>query len=186
MDADWAEALDTLYAQAWKRLERGVADRHAPGRHPTLATVDAAGMPQARTVVLRAADKESATLKVYSDRNADKVDQVLAMPHAAIHIWDNVAHLQLRLLCEVTVQTGQAVRGIWDQLSAHARACYGFQPFSGTAVPDGIAYEKWPDPDAFAVLRLKIREMEALHLGPKHRRARFARSDGWKGQWVVP
>ena len=35
----WAANLDTLYAQVWARLVRGVGDRHAPARHPTFATV---------------------------------------------------------------------------------------------------------------------------------------------------
>ncbi|MFP3387127.1 pyridoxamine 5'-phosphate oxidase family protein, partial [Tritonibacter sp. SIMBA_163] len=52
---------------------RGVHDRHAPARHPTLATVSPAGMPQARTVVLRGADKQAATLTLYTDVHSDKV-----------------------------------------------------------------------------------------------------------------
>lgn len=185
-DAEWACALDTLHDQVWKRLARGVSDRRAPGRHPTLATVDRAGMPQARTVVLRSADPDKAVLRVYSDRNAGKVDEVLAHPHAAVHIWDNVAHLQMRILADVRIHSGESVIPIWDQLSAHAKACYGFQPASGEPVADGFAYEKWPEPAAFVVLELQIQQMDILHLGRKHRRARYSRSDNWMGQWVVP
>jgi hypothetical protein len=58
----WAQMLGTLYTQAWHRLVRGVHDRHAPARHPTLATVTPDGWPQARTVVLRAADHAQHTL----------------------------------------------------------------------------------------------------------------------------
>lgn len=47
---------------------RGVDDRHAPARHPTLATVNSEGKPQARTVVLRAADQRSATLDIHTYR----------------------------------------------------------------------------------------------------------------------
>ncbi len=183
---DWAEALDTLLDQTWKRLQRGVADRRAPGRHPTLATVDADSMPQARTVVLRSADPDTATLRVYSDQSADKVHEVRAHPHAAVHIWDNIAHLQLRLLADVTVMTGEALQPVWDQLSNHARNCYGFQPASGDPIGDGLAYDKLPELSAFAVLELKIQRMDILHLGHRHRRARFSRSDNWQGHWVVP
>lgn len=35
----WAQQLGTLYYHAWQRLVRGVHDRYAPARHPTLATV---------------------------------------------------------------------------------------------------------------------------------------------------
>ncbi len=183
---DWARSLDGLHDQVWKRLARGVADRRAPGRHPTLATVDAQGMPQARTVVLRAADREAATLRVYTDRTADKVEEVRNTPWAAIHIWDNVAHLQMRLSATVTILTGEPVLPVWSQLSDHARRCYGFQPGSGAPLADGLDYDRWPDPGAFAILQLQLEQIEALHLGHHHRRARFRRDDQWGGQWLVP
>lgn len=185
-DAQWAGQLDTLLNQVWLRLARGVNDRRAPGRHPTLATVDREGMPQARTVVLRSAEPSDGVLTIYSDRRADKVEQVLNHPHATVHIWDNIAHLQMRLLTRVCVRADAAVVPIWDQLSAHARACYGFQPASGEPLAEGLAYEKWPDPSAFVVLELTVDKMDILHLGRRHRRAHYQRSDDWAGQWVVP
>ncbi len=33
----WASSLSEIYAQVWMRLLRGVRDRRAPARHPTLA-----------------------------------------------------------------------------------------------------------------------------------------------------
>lgn len=183
---EWARLLHTLLDQVWKRLARGVADRRAPARHPTLATVDPAGMPQARTAVLRSADPETGLLRVYTDRHADKVDDVRAHPYAAIHVWDNVAHWQMRLSATVEVRTGQALEPIWAQLSDHAQQCYGFHPASGDPINDGLAYDKWPDLDAFAMLELSIRAMDILHLGHQHRRASSARADDWAGQWVVP
>ncbi|WP_235937006.1 hypothetical protein [Vreelandella azerica] len=39
----WAETLPLLYEHLWARLIRGVHDRHAPARHPVLATVSAQG-----------------------------------------------------------------------------------------------------------------------------------------------
>jgi hypothetical protein len=183
---EWARSLDTLLDQTWKRLARGVADRRAPARHPTLATVDHAGLPQARTVVLRSADPDTGQLRIYTDRHADKVDDVQAHPFAAVHVWDNVAHLQMRLGAEVEILTGETLAPVWTQLTDHARSCYGFHPASGGAIADGLAYEKWPDLNAFAVLELTIKHMDILHLGYQHRRARYHRGDGWAGQWVVP
>jgi len=183
---DWAQSLDTLLDQTWKRLARGVADRRAPARHPTLATVDTAGLPQARTVVLRSADPDTAQLRVYTDRYADKVEHVQTHPHAAIHVWDNVAHLQLRLSAAVKVITGDTLQPVWTQLSDHARSCYGFHPASGDVITEGLAYEKLPDLASFAVLELTVEHMDILHLGYQHRRAHYSRDDDWAGQWVVP
>lgn len=183
---DWARALDTLHAEAWQRLARGVADRRAAARHPTLATVDASGMPQARTVVLRAADRATATLRVYTDRLANKVKELQAHPHAALHVWDKSAHLQIRLLAEAVIHTGESVHATWEGLSEHARQCYGFSPASGDRLEDGLDYQKWPALEAFAVLQLSIQQMEVLHLGHRHRRARYRRCDDWAGHWLVP
>ena len=55
------------------RLLRGVRDRRAPTRHPTLATVTPDGRPKARTVVLRAADKQAGILELHTDLHSAKV-----------------------------------------------------------------------------------------------------------------
>ncbi|MGY6410125.1 MAG: hypothetical protein ACXIUV_03735 [Alkalilacustris sp.] len=82
----WAATLPTLHAEAWARLVRGVHDRRAAARHPTLATVAADGAPQLRTVVLRAADRAQARLHVHTDLRSAKVGDLRAEPRAAVHV----------------------------------------------------------------------------------------------------
>ena len=189
MSADphpWAAELASLHAQVWARLLRGVHDRHAPARHPTLATVTPAGMPQARTVVLRAADMAAGSLDIHTDLHSAKVAQVRATPFAALHIWDSAAHLQLRLEAEVAILTGAEVAHIWARVPAPSRLAYGSTPATGQPIAHSLAYRKTPDPASFAVLRLNIGAMDVVHLGPDHRRARFMRADGWAGEWLAP
>lgn len=183
---DWAQSLDTLYDQVWRRLLRGVHDRHAPARHPTLSTVSPEGHPQARTVVLRAAEKRGGTLRVYTDVNSHKVAELRATPFGALHIWDSGAHLQIRLAASATILTGAEIAELWRTMPDHARMAYGSRPQPGTALSDALSYTKTPDPDAFAVLHLVIDSMDVVHLGPQHRRAGFRRSDQWNGEWLVP
>jgi pyridoxine/pyridoxamine 5'-phosphate oxidase len=182
----WARHLPDLHAQGWKRLVRGVNDRRAAGRHPTIATVDDQGMPQARTVVLRAADPQAGILRVYTDRHAPKVAEVSARPHAALHIWDKDAHLQLRILARVAVRTGEPVADLWERIPEHARCNYGTLPGPARPIDEGLAYQRVPNFDDFAVLELTVESMELLHLGYVHRRARFERADDWAGQWLAP
>ncbi len=182
----WADALESLYEQVWVRLQRGVNDRHAPGRHPALATVDAQGAPQIRTVVLRAADQDSATLQVYTDLYATKVNEIQAHPLTAIHIWDSVAHLQIRLQANAAIRTGTEVEANWERVTAHGRKCYGMSPAPGQPINAGLAYHKAVDRDAFAVIDLSVQAMDILHLGRQHRRARFERKSQWAGQWLAP
>ena len=109
----WACDLSQLYGEVWTRLTRGVHDRHAPARHPTLATVTPEGKPQARTVVLRDADKSAGTLDIHTDLRSAKVGHLRVTPFAALHVWDTSAHLQLRLEAHVTILTSKDAVTIW-------------------------------------------------------------------------
>ena len=183
---DWAATLPTLYAQVWARLVRGVGDRHAAARHPTLATVSAGGWPQVRTVVLRAADPVAGVLEVHTDLRSAKVAELRLNPRAGLHVWDGGAHLQSRIEVTVAILTGPEVAAIWQRVPDPSRQSYGSQPAPGVPIVGALDYDKRPDAACFAVLRCTVVAIEALHLGPQHRRARFERGDGWVGQWLAP
>ena len=182
----WAANLDTLYAQVWARLVRGVHDRHAPARHPTFATVSPDGFPEVRTVVLRAADPVACTLDIHTDVASAKVASLRHTPRASVHVWDASAHLQSRIEVEVAILTGAQVAAIWARVPDPSRQSYGTVPPPGVAIADALAYEKIPNPASFAVLRCTVRAIDAVHLGPQHRRARFEAAHGWAGQWLAP
>lgn len=182
----WAAKLDTLLAQVWLRLVRGVGDRHSAARHPTLATTSAAGWPEARTVVLRAADPALGTLDMHTDLRSAKVTALWADPRATVHVWDTTAQLQTRAEVLVEVLTGDAVAAIWSRVPDPSRQSYGTQPAPGVPIARALAYDKRSDAAVFAVLRCSVVAFDVLHLGPEHRRARFARADAWAGQWLAP
>lgn len=182
----WAASLEGLHTQVWQRLVRGVGDRHAPARHPTFATVSPDGWPEARTVVLRGADKGDAMVEVYTDLHSAKVAALRANPRAALHIWEASAHLQIRLAVTVTILSGDAVAQIWAKVPDPSRQSYGTAPAPGQPIADALAYDKPGDPASFAVLRCIVQAMDVVHLGPQHRRAAFTRADGWAGQWLAP
>lgn len=182
----WATELDTLRAQVWTRLLRGVGDRHSPARHPAFATVAPDGTPEIRTVVLRAADPVAGRLDVHTDLRSAKVAALRHNPNAALHVWDSTAHLQTRIAALVEVMTGDAVASLWQQVPETSQAAYGTMPAPGTPIAAALAYHKSPDPAAFVVLRCTVQAIDALQLGPNHRRARFDRIDGWRGQWLAP
>lgn len=182
----WARDLSELHAQVWTRLARGVHDRHAPARHPTLATIGTDGMPQARTVVLRATDRSAATLDLHTDLHSAKVAELRANPRASLHVWNPSPHLQVRIEAEVAILTGAAVADIWERVPEPSRMAYGSLPAPGQPIADALDYDKSPDQAAFAVLRLSVQAIDAVHLGHDHRRARFNRADGWTGRWLAP
>lgn len=182
----WATELDTLRAQVWARLVRGVGDRHSPARHPVFATVAPDGTPEVRTVVLRGADPMAGNVEVHTDIRSAKVASLRINPLAALHIWDSAAHLQTRITASVDVLTGDAVAALWLRVPETSQDAYGTMPAPGTPIDTALAYRKTPDPAAFAVLRCTVLSIDAVHLGPIHRRARFDKADGWCGQWLAP
>lgn len=183
--SEWFETLDGLHDRMWQRLSRGVADHKSPSRQPTLATVRD-GWPEARTVVLRAANRDTATLEVYTDLQSDKIASLRDAPRGALHVWEDKQRLQIRLQCAVTILTGDAVRDRWDRMPNTGRLSYGVTPQPGAPLADALAYDKAPDFERFAVLRCAIQTIDLVHLGDDHRRAAYARADGWQGQWLSP
>lgn len=181
----WASALDTLYEQVWHRLIRGVHDRHAPSRHPTLATVSPQGMPNVRTVVLRGADKTAGRLEIHTNLRSAKVIDIQARPVAALHVWDSGQKLQIRIRTDVDVITGTQAAAKWAMVPQGSRTAYSAQ-VPGAPISGALDYDRQPDPEAFMVLSLRVASMDILHLGPDHRRAVYFRENNWSGQWVAP
>ena len=158
--------LAALLDAAWDALLRGVADRDADLRLLTLATAGTDGWPQARTVVLRGADRAAGRLTVHTDRQSAKVAELAADPRATLLGWDAGAALQVRLRVRVAARDGTAEE--WARVPPASRPAY-----SG-------------DPARFTVLTATVEAMDLLHLGPVHRRAVFLRADGWAGVWRAP
>ena len=185
--SEWFETLEGLRARVWQRLGRGVADRRAPARHPTLATVGEDGAPEARTVVLRGASEGAGSVTIYTDAASAKVAELAREPRAALHVWEPKDRLQIRLALTVTVRTGAALDPLWDALSPEARRAYGGWPEPGVPIDDPVAdYAETRERARFAVLEGRVERIEALHLGEWHRRADYSRADGFAGAWIAP
>lgn len=191
--------LPAMHEAVWTCLLRGLRDREAPARHPTCATVGPDGWPEARTLVLRGADRPEATLDLHTDALSAKLAALAAAPRLALHVWDAGPRLQLRLRCGVEVlgdaallpdavpaRDGPERAALWDGVPDASRGGYGSVPPPGTPLDGALAYSRQPDPRRFVVLRCRVLAIDALHLGAEHRRARFDRADGWAGQWIAP
>ena len=184
--SEWFGTLEGIHARLWETLQTGVAVPTAPARHVVFATQGNDGWPEARTVVLRAANRRSAELEVHTDLHSGKVSSLAALPRAALQVWDPQDRLQIRVQAEVTVHSGAEVAAVWAKVPDPSRQSYGVTPAPGEPIPQALAYTKEPDAATFAVLRCQIRAIDAVHLGERHRRARFLRADGWAGQWLSP
>ncbi|MEL6685597.1 MAG: pyridoxamine 5'-phosphate oxidase family protein [Pseudomonadota bacterium] len=184
--SEWFETSEGILAKVWGTLGRGVADAKHPARRPTFATVSPGGWPEARTVVLRSADREAGVVTIHTDLFSDKIKSLQAEPRAALHVWDAKQDLQIRLQAEGSISSGAKTRALWDKIPDHARQSYGVTPPPGTLIETALDYVKTPDPDTFAVLTCTVMTIDAVHLGADHRRVSYSRARHWQGQWLSP
>ncbi|MEM0989059.1 MAG: pyridoxamine 5'-phosphate oxidase family protein [Pseudomonadota bacterium] len=185
MEEPWGDLAATLKA-VWIRLGRATKDRRSPWRFPMLATIGAAG-PEVRTVVLRAADRQAAMLQIYSDARTAKVTEIADDPRVSLALWDPGARLQLRLRAAAETLTGDAVASQWAALPPVARRDYAAIAVPGAPLVGEDLRDAAPDARYFAVISLRVHEIDTVHLGREaHRRALFQGSDDWAGTWLQP
>jgi pyridoxine/pyridoxamine 5'-phosphate oxidase len=195
-----AESLPDILAHAWSLLVRGGADRKSPLHTPVVASVDAAGLPQARVMVLRKADPVTAALRFHTDARSPKVAELDGRPMSvlAYHPGENI---QLRITGLARIGRDEDdVDRYWQQSTTFARRCYLAEQAPGTPLPGPASgLPAWaeglqpteaqvaPARPNFAVLWVGVTAIDWLHLANSgHRRARFSVADGWAGVWVAP
>jgi hypothetical protein len=172
------DTVSDLLDRVWRHLGRGAADRRHPARHPTLATLGPEG-PEARTLVLRSADRSAARLELHTDMASPKVAQIAAEPRVALHVWIPKDRLQIRIRAIASVAPGDPA--LFARLPVEARRNYGGAVPGAPPAPEG----EDGDPARFASITLEIRQIDALVLDAPHRRAVFEAPD-WAGRWVAP
>ncbi len=172
------QSLISLFETVWQHLMLGTKDRTHPARHPTLASFGPYG-PELRTLVLRVASRDEACLEFHTDAASPKAAQINANPNVAIHVWIPEARLQIRAKANAVLHIGDA--NLFTSLPPEAQANYaGLVP--GTPLPSN-------PPEAaprFGRLLCHLTEIDVLHLGETHIRARYRSDANWAGAWIAP
>ncbi len=201
-DVPYYDDLDRIWDKAWSMLERAVVDRRAAGHTPVLATVSPDGMPQARTVVLRATDRASRQLRMHTDMRSGKVEDLAVTPKAGVLVYDKGQKIQLRLSGAARVETaGAGADAAWDASRLTSRRCYLAPVGPGTDVAGPTSglppvfedrppteAESWQGRGAFGVVLVTVTRLEWLFLAARgHRRCVFDWADGpVTSRWLVP
>ncbi len=173
--------LDDLLTHVWDRLARGARVSDDPFRFVTLATIGTDG-PEARTVGLRAADRDAGTVEVHSDLRTAKVRALSRDPRAALLLWDAAAQLQVRLTLTMTLLPADPAR--WSTVPPSSRLNYGTDPAPGDTVDAPEDVTRTPEIERFIVLSGCVRAIDVVSLShDPHRRAVFT---GTVGHWVAP
>ena len=173
--------------QIWKELGRATQDRHHEWRTPVLATAAPGGEVNARTVVLRAADAASHTLRIYTDHRSPKVAELAHHASAMFVFWSARLSWQLRVKVDISVQTtGPLVESLWQGVGQSAAAGdYLGLAAPGEPLPTGHVPDSATNTEHhFSVLNAQVIDMDWLELARTgHRRARLE-ADGWT--WLTP
>jgi len=188
--------LDASLFEAWRLLAEGPALRRNAFHMPALATVDADGHPQVRTVVLRAADPATGTLRFHCDRRSAKATDIAATGRAALHGYDTASKIQIRVSGTARLHTDDATAdAAWAGSRVMSRTCYGIDPAPGTRLPTGDAYTQ-PEDGAemdlgranFCAVVVTATRLDFLFLDRRgHRRAAWVPGpEGWTGTWLAP
>ena len=195
MENGLADALDT----AWRLLVRAAADRRSPMHTPVVATI-ADGVPDARVMVLRAADRATASLRFHTDARSPKCAGLDGAPVTVLAYHPGEA-IQLRSGGTARIDRDSAAAdAIWAQATPFARRCYlvGAAPgtplaAAGSGLPGWVAGRKPAEAELvparpnFALVHIDIARIDWLHLAQGgHARAVFCAADGWAGEWCVP
>lgn len=172
------EPLDSLAhieARVWEELARCATHREHEWRVCTLATLDANGDADARSVVIREVDADRRELVFFTDARSPKVAQFAARPKGTLVMWSAELGWQLRLKVDLGVETaGLAVSSRWARLKMKPAAFDYLSP-----LPPGTPLEH-PVPERgsrehFAVVTLQVRAIDWLGLRAEgQRRALFA------------
>ncbi|MCP3425294.1 pyridoxamine 5'-phosphate oxidase family protein [Rothia sp. AR01] len=126
------EILDEI----WRSLDAAVRGR-TPFTLGYLGTVDAAGAPRVRAVILRRSDRGSGCLHVVSDRRAAKVGELAGDPRVAFTVWDEDRSVQLRVEGRaLEVLDAEERARAWESLSPGSRDLYRSPLVPGTPLAD--------------------------------------------------
>ena len=189
--------------RSWRLLETAVADPASPARTPVLISVDADGLAQGRTVVLRDFNRQQRQLKVYTDVRSAKVAQLRAQPNCTLVGYQPDPMIQLRLNTRAVIHhDNELTRDAWTVMPGPNRCNYLTDPDPGSLSiepTDGrpvITAESVPTQKEneiayshFSVIVFTVNELEWLYLPRRgHRRAQFIwdEADSLQSHWVIP
>lgn len=187
-------ALIAGYDRTWLELVAAVASRRHPFHVCTLATVDIHGLPQARTMVLRGADRDARFLQFNSDVRSPKIAEMREKPAACAVFYGEAEKIQVRAWGIVSLHCNDPVSAtVWQTMQPISRENYRspFAPGSGRAA-EGTESVLLSPADAYenlAVCRLRLSALEWLSLSRGgHDRARheFAEDGSVSARWLNP
>lgn len=192
---------EEIQIEIWDRLVLASHSRHDPFHHLVLATVEG-NRPRARTVILRNANSEDATLRFHIDRRSPKFHQMSANDKVEILGYSESDKLQIRLSGQITLHTNDEIADeAWQRAALLSRRCYCQELPQGTPVnepssslPFHLQHREPTEIESsigrsnFSVILAHIQEIDWYSLAfTGHQRLLLHKSgDTWERTWAIP
>ncbi|MCA4920137.1 MAG: pyridoxamine 5'-phosphate oxidase family protein [Roseomonas sp.] len=188
----FADDLSAGLQEAFRLLANAVPDRRSPLHTPTLASLDYAGAPSLRTVVLRGFDAGARSLRFHTDRRSDKAHGIARDPRVMMHFYDAALHVQMRVAGQAVLHLDDAVAdAAWAASQRSSRMCYAAPdaPSAIVAAPPPAPKDSDIGRPHFAAVVIGFHRLEWLWLAAAgHQRARFSWDEAGNltAEWIAP
>ncbi|EJZ18635.1 pyridoxamine 5'-phosphate oxidase family protein (plasmid) [Rhizobium sp. Pop5] len=173
--------LSDIDASAWAELETAAGNPQSGFRYVNLCSVDAEARPQARMVVLRAADGSARSLEFHTDTRSQKWLELSVNPEVTVLGFCPQARLQLRLQgrAERHGPGSEVADAAWERMPDRTRLTYAGGPPGDERALEAIGELAAPVDEAgkarFGVLSFRARTLDWFQLRQQdNRRALFA------------
>ena len=183
---------DDILDDLWQRLANATVDAHNPFRTASLCSLRNDGSPDARSVVLRHADRATREIVFHTDRRSEKCEQLARDARSACLFYDPAEKLQLRVRTNATLHSDDAIADTqWQNLPDRNRLVYATSFAPGTVL-DTFGTPTLTAASAgrsnFSVIRCVVMSIDWLYLHPDgHRRMRFdGLNETMSGKWIAP
>lgn len=195
MDSNKPLRTPPLWQQAWHLLGQATEAGNGGFTTAVVATVDPDNhQPRSRTVVLRDVAEEPSELTFYSDLRATKVAHLLRGSEVSFTFWDGDRSLQFCGGGPARLAASAVHDRIFVNLPKHGRRAYATRSApgatieaAGTDLPSDWESRALPATDYaranFAVVIVKLRWAEVLHLDREGNTRLAAERPGGRNEW---
>lgn len=203
-DPEFYDDLSLSFAKAQSLIEPGATERRSEAHCPTVATLDANGLPSQRVMILRHVNWAARKLRFHTDARSTKTLTLSKRNAASVLFYLPEAKIQLRLNGTISMTTtGDEVDQAWNNATLFARRAYMATTAPGTVVEEPVSglpafiegrqpteQDITPARENFALLHVEFDTVEWLYLANSgHRRARWRWGldcANWEGRWLIP
>ena len=203
-DPEFYDDLSLSFAKAQSLIEPGATERRSEAHCPTVATLDATGLPSQRVMILRHVNWAARKLRFHTDARSTKTLTLSKRNAASVLFYLPEAKIQLRLNGTISMTTtGDEVDQAWNNATLFARRAYMATTAPGTVVEEPVSglpafiegrqpteQDITPARENFALLHVEFDTVEWLYLANSgHRRARWRWGldcANWEGRWLIP